>query len=97
MSSSEYIQAPASYRQKRLRALAGMNLGLHQSVIGLNQSFLQLGGDSITAMRLVTAARAENIGLTVANILQSTSLAELDSMVAGLDESQSTIEAFELI
>jgi amino acid adenylation domain-containing protein len=98
ISGSRRIQAPTSHRQERLRATISNVLRLDESFIGLNHNFLQLGGDSITAMRLVSAAKAENIGLTVTGILQSANLEELDCISIDIEEQQQEqVNPFELV
>lgn len=60
-----------------LRALLGHILGVPETDIGPNDSFFELGGDSISAMKLVSEARAKGLKLTVAQIFQSQTLIEL--------------------
>ncbi|RYO85997.1 hypothetical protein DL766_007978 [Monosporascus sp. MC13-8B] len=60
-----------------LQQCCGDTLNLHSGEIGLNRSFLELGGDSITAMQLVAKCRSRGIGVTVKDILRSKSLRQL--------------------
>lgn len=45
--------------------------------IGIEDNFLQLGGDSITAMRLFAAARKEGLALSVDKIFKNPLLSEM--------------------
>lgn len=52
-------------------------LKLEASKIGRHDSFLHLGGDSISAITVVSACRRKNLSLSVMDILRSGSLLEL--------------------
>lgn len=54
----------------KLRQLWSSILGLTGDDIGTDDSFFQLGGNSMTAIRLSAAARHENLSLSVADVLQ---------------------------
>lgn len=98
ISSVRNIRVPVTQRQEQLRNLLAAVLRIDENSIGLDHSFLQLGGDSIKAIRLVSAARAEKIGLTVAGILQSPHLEGLDSIATNLeDQQEKSIQPFELL
>lgn len=70
-------RAPTSQVQKTMQALWERALGLDINSVGLDDNFFRLGGDSIFAMRLVTAAREVGIALTVADIFRKPTLEEL--------------------
>lgn len=63
--------------EAKLRALLAHVLGVPETDINSSDSFFELGGDSISAMRLVSEGRAQGFNLTVANIFKSQSIAEL--------------------
>ncbi|KAF2181844.1 amino acid adenylation [Zopfia rhizophila CBS 207.26] len=67
--------APATVQQKRLHDLLTGVLGLPS--INMNRSFLDLGGDSITAMQLRAKGQAAGISLTVRDILTCESISHL--------------------
>jgi amino acid adenylation domain-containing protein len=69
--------APASAMEKTLQLLWGKALSISPEEIGVNSNFLQLGGDSVTAIRLATSAREQDIGLTVANIFDDARLGHM--------------------
>ncbi|KAL9058760.1 MAG: hypothetical protein Q9206_001788, partial [Seirophora lacunosa] len=68
---------PCTDTEKTLAALWETVLNLGPGAIGMDAQFFRVGGDSIAAIRLVTAARSKGIGLTVANIFQNATLSEL--------------------
>jgi aryl carrier-like protein len=54
--------------EKCLATLWAEVLAVHVDMIGLDDSFFRLGGDSIAAMKLVAAVRAQGFSLTVAGV-----------------------------
>nr|ARJ54907.1 nonribosomal peptide synthetase 1 [Curvularia lunata] len=73
-------RAPETQAERTMQQLWAQVLGIEASRIGLDDSFFRLGGDSITAMKLVAMAREKEIGLTVANIFQYPKLADLAAL-----------------
>ncbi|KAF3480386.1 nonribosomal peptide synthetase 1 [Arthroderma uncinatum] len=63
-------RAPLDARELKLQQLWSSVLKVDSSRISLDDSFFRLGGDSVSAMRLVTAARKSGIMLTVADIFR---------------------------
>ncbi|KAJ6202525.1 nonribosomal peptide synthetase 1 [Bipolaris maydis] len=68
---------PRTQAERTMQQLWAQVLGIETSRIGLDDSFFRLGGDSITAMKLVAVAREKQVGTTVANIFQYPKLAEM--------------------
>ncbi|KAL5116376.1 Non-ribosomal peptide synthetase [Pleosporales sp. CAS-2024a] len=66
-----------SANEEKLQNLLSRILGVPTADIRLEDSFFELGGDSIGAMRLVSDARAQGFTISVAQVFQSKSLAEL--------------------
>ncbi|KAJ4326740.1 Nonribosomal peptide synthetase 30 [Fusarium piperis] len=67
----------------RLQGIWARVLGIERSDIGLDDSFFQLGGDSISAMKVVRNARDElDVELSVAEILQHPRLSEAAGVIA---------------
>lgn len=73
---------------EKLRVLLARILGMPETEISPSDSFFELGGDSIGAMRLVADARAQGLSLTVAQVFQSRSLAELASGICNEKEDK---------
>lgn len=80
-------QAPSTKMEKDLQQLWAAVLSVSADSIGADDSFFWHGGDSIRAMRLVTAARTKGILLTVANIFQTPKLSTLARSAAAVSGS----------
>ncbi|EEH02753.1 nonribosomal peptide synthetase [Histoplasma capsulatum G186AR] len=57
-------------KQQKLRKLWARVLGISEDEVGSNDSFFDLGGDSISAMKLVSEGRMENLELVVMQVFQ---------------------------
>ncbi|KAJ4389992.1 hypothetical protein N0V93_007465 [Gnomoniopsis smithogilvyi] len=79
-------RAPSTPMEKRLQALWSLVLDIDAESISAESSFLRIGGESITAMRLVAAARRERLALTVADIFKKPRLADLALLIASRGE-----------
>ncbi|KAE8862407.1 hypothetical protein PTNB29_04969 [Pyrenophora teres f. teres] len=86
--SPERQDAAPSPNQEKLKILLSRILGIPAAEINSSDSFFELGGDSISAMRLVSDARAQLMKFTVAQVFQSTSLAELAALVGNEKEDK---------
>ncbi|KAI1775853.1 non-ribosomal peptide synthase [Hypoxylon cercidicola] len=94
---------PAGSRQKRVSATSAKQKSLQQSwsrilaigedEIGLNDSFFQLGGDSIGAMKLVSELRVKGLELTVPEIFQHRTLYDMAKILR--EGKQAAIESSE--
>ncbi len=60
--------------------------------IGAHDHFVQLGGDSVTAMRLVAAAQGVNIRIGVADILQNPRLSDLARVAENSSAARATVQ-----
>ena len=78
-------QDPRSIAERCLRNLWAKELGLKATSIGIHDDFFRLGGDSVSAMRLVPAARSQNISFTVADVFRNPILADLASVARPLN------------
>ena len=74
-------EPPASVAERQLRDLWAYILQVPPGEIGVNDSFLRLGGHSVSAMRLATAARSQDILPTVADVLRTPGLVELARLI----------------
>ncbi|KAL3261959.1 hypothetical protein ABHI18_003269 [Aspergillus niger] len=61
----------SSDNDRRLWDLWKSTLGLSSDIIQYRSSFFKLGGDSITAMKMVSAAREEGLQMTVADVFNN--------------------------
>lgn len=84
---SEYaIEKPASEMEKRLREVWAHVLNFEAAKMPLQKSFLRLGGDSISAIQVVTRCRTEGLLVTVHDILKCQSIADLARHVSVIDK-----------
>lgn len=71
--------------EKRLRNIWASVLGRPEEEIGNGDHFLQLGGDSVVAMRMVGIARQQGVLLSVADVVQNPRLADMARVVDGYE------------
>lgn len=94
-------------QENALRTLWSAVLGLPGSSIGHDESFFDLGGDSITAMKLVGDARDQGLMLTVADVFRYPSFGSMAGIARSRHKSvpgrgngpsqSSTYERFSLL
>jgi len=75
---------PRNDREAALAAAFARALGLPQ--VGIDDSFFELGGDSIVSMQLVTLAREAGLVLTPREVFTHTTVAALAAIARGTDE-----------
>lgn len=68
---------PANETEKKLQSLWEAVLGLSPGSVGVGDNFFRIGGDSLTAMRLVGAARAHRIVLSVLDVFETPILGDM--------------------
>lgn len=81
----------SSARQKVLRQVWSRILSISEEEIGLNDSFFQLGGDSIGSMKVVSELRAKGMELTVPEIFKHRTLYEMAKVVKERDAPSSEV------
>ena len=70
VSETRERRPPATAKEQRLQELLATVLKVETASIDLEDSFLDLGGDSMIAMQLVGVARGQGLSLQVANIFR---------------------------
>ncbi|KAI0527995.1 hypothetical protein F5B22DRAFT_653082 [Xylaria bambusicola] len=93
-------RAPRTQTEETLQRLWAQILDISGETIGVDDSFLGIGGDSITAMRLVVSARKAGIALTVMDILKHGSLETLaayQDKKTGETQPRLSVEPFSLL
>lgn len=80
-------QLPSTKMEEALQTLFAQVLRLPADRIWADSHFFRLGGDSVGAMQLVSAARERQIGLSVALVFQHSKLSDL-ALVASTSISQ---------
>ncbi|MGW4898739.1 AMP-binding protein, partial [Kitasatospora sp. NPDC004240] len=90
--------APRTPLEERLAAVWAEVLGLTQ--VGVEDSFFDLGGDSIRAVRLVGALREAGYDITIPDVFEQRTIAAMATVLPGVGTGESLISAvrpFELI
>ncbi|KAL5349632.1 hypothetical protein ACLOAV_004662 [Pseudogymnoascus australis] len=91
-------RAPATPVEVRMQALWARLLKIPAESIGRDDSFLRIGGDSITAIQLVASAREHNLLLTVQDIFTDPRLSAVAaSVVEDHDRESQDTAAFSLL
>ena len=84
--------------ERKLQQAWSNTLKVPVEVIGLDDNFFALGGDSLAAMRLVTACRSEGIELTVANAFNNPTLSEMAQTVRTTQAQERTeVKPFSMV
>jgi len=78
--------------EKRLLAIWSDLLQISEDSIRSDDSFFQLGGDSIIAMQMVGVARDEDLALTVASIFRHPTFADMAAVIRLADESNAPLD-----
>lgn len=98
---SKQKSAPETDMEIRMQALWASVLGLPADMVGREDSFLRFGGDSISAIRLVNAARIDGILLNVKDVFEDPRLSAVAATAVDLDvdqdESGGMVEPFSLL
>ncbi|KAL4962928.1 uncharacterized protein BDV14DRAFT_202374 [Aspergillus stella-maris] len=95
-SRSENTNTPATTEESSIQAVWADVLHVPVEKVYLNRSFLSVGGDSVTAMQVVTRCRKHSIYVTVRDVLQSESITQLaekaviKSTKSGIDSHSSS-------
>ncbi|KGO62069.1 protein of unknown function DUF4009 [Penicillium expansum] len=79
--SRSTLRVPTTALEEQLHRLWTRVLKLPPNRIGVDDSFLRIGGDSITAVQLVAAAREDGLSLTVADIFSTPRLSDMAHIV----------------
>ncbi|KAF3066455.1 Enniatin synthase [Daldinia childiae] len=85
-------RSPTSEIEKQLQGIWARVLQRDEKTIGLDDSFFQLGGNSITAMKVVAEARKIGIRLAVADIFLRETLEDLAACKREADDKKATEE-----
>ena len=94
---------PSTEMEKTLAGLWESVLNLERNTVGIDDNFFRMSGDSIGAMKLITAARTKGITLTVASIFQKPKLSDLalNAIITVADKDQHrsdiVVKPFELV
>ncbi|CAH0037403.1 unnamed protein product [Clonostachys rhizophaga] len=81
---------PETKMERSLQVLWAQVLQLAQESIGRDDGFLEIGGDSISAIKLISACRKKGIGLLTKDVLDSPSLSSVATKAVYLEQGTST-------
>ncbi|KAH8660628.1 hypothetical protein BX600DRAFT_523663 [Xylariales sp. PMI_506] len=81
------LESPWTETEKSLQTIWAELLGRPVAAISRDDHFLQLGGDSVVAMRMVAVARKRNISLSVADIAKHPQLTDLARSIDSFDRA----------
>ena len=102
MLLDSHKRAPATPTELKLHAIWTEVLPSKVRSIGADDSFFRLGGDSVTVMKLATAARNAGISISVADIFRFPELSRMAEIIDAFDGANSVdltskIEPFSLL
>ena len=75
--SDNELDVPATTIERKIQQIWANVLNLSTRQVGFSRSFLSLGGDSISAMQVISLARIEKIRLTIQEILHGKTISQL--------------------
>lgn len=91
-------RAPVTPTQRKLQKVWAKILKVEPGIISVDDSFFRLGGDSIGAMKLVAAARMDDIILTAMNVFENPVLSDMaTSCKQSNGTSTTTVERLSLL
>ncbi|CAG9998538.1 unnamed protein product [Clonostachys byssicola] len=85
--TDEHIE-PSTSMERLLQEIWAAVLGVDQTTISAGDAFFKIGGDSITAIRLTGACRAQNIVLSPRDIFQNPVLRDMASLATLVDPNE---------
>lgn len=85
------IEQPIGDTECRLQQIWAQVLNLNPEAIGRNESFLNLGGDSTSAMTVISQCRKNGIVITVRDVIRSNCIADLARVATLLDLPQEEV------
>lgn len=92
------IPTRGSLAEERLRQLWAQVLRLDDPLrVGLHDSFLNIGGDSLGAMKLVAAARELQLKLSVADVFRHPRLSDMARITGALRQAVTRVKPFSLL
>jgi len=100
LTSMANKKQPTTEAEKKIHKAVCSVLNLPPSSVGIDDSFVRLGGDSISSMRFIEKARAEQLELSFIDVFKHPKLADLAKIgerAGKLSQPEKIIEPFELI
>ncbi|EDU41238.1 HC-toxin synthetase [Pyrenophora tritici-repentis Pt-1C-BFP] len=100
LTSMANKRQPTTEAEKKIHKAVCLVLNLPSSSVGIDDSFVRLGGDSISSMRLIEKARAEHLELSFIDVFKNPKLADLAKIgerAGKLSQPEKLMQPFELI
>ncbi|RAR10725.1 nonribosomal peptide synthetase 4 [Stemphylium lycopersici] len=100
LSSMANKKQPTTDAEKKIHRAVCSVLNLPPSSVGIDDSFVRLGGDSISSMRLIAMVQADRLDLSFVDIFKSPKLgdlAKIGSRASSTNQDTKTIQPFELL
>ena len=85
-------QQPATDMESKVGAIVSAILNIPSRQLSMMQSFIGLGGDSITAMQLVSRCRQQGITLKMSDILRSKTISKMAQSAKQMGNTQHQIK-----
>lgn len=96
-SGSTTKAAPKGHAQLLLQRIWSVVLGIDASHIGANDHFLRIGGNSISAMRMIALVRRQKFELSVRDVFRYPILSDLARAMTELSTTFDQVAPFHLI
>ncbi|GAB1215415.1 hypothetical protein ATERTT37_004602 [Aspergillus terreus] len=90
--SKRQQRAPSSAEERLLHHIWSTTLGLDEKLIGADDNFFQVGGDSVSAMKVAAVARQQGLDISVADIFAHPRLSALAATSSNKDVSDPGFE-----
>ncbi|PNP49913.1 hypothetical protein THARTR1_09443 [Trichoderma harzianum] len=75
--ASDLRRAPSTEMERLLHTIWAQVLGLDPQIMGVDDSFFRLGGDSILAMRISAIARTEGLDISTSDVFEGKTIAKV--------------------
>ncbi|KAI0399423.1 hypothetical protein F4802DRAFT_612185 [Xylaria palmicola] len=85
------VQKPTSKSERQIQGIWAKVLNVELDSIGVNDSFFQLGGNSIAAMKVVAEAREAGLQIVVADIFRCPKLGQLAEQASALKDADDSL------
>ncbi|KAL5327935.1 hypothetical protein ACEPPN_005641 [Leptodophora sp. 'Broadleaf-Isolate-01'] len=93
------VLSPVSPMEATLQNSISKTLNIERRKISMDRSFIELGGDSVDSMRLVSALREQGILLSVSDVIGCPNIASLSGTAQRVEMASlpTTVEPFDLL
>lgn len=82
------IDKPKTPKERKICEIWASVLNIEEGAIGANQSFYRLGGDSISALKVMTECRKSGISITVQGLLREKTVSRLAAVAQDIESDE---------